>query len=486
MTKRRSNSRYNPSDKAFLVGMIVVFFGFGVILMSFFPEQDQDISMTALLIGVTFVVIGLGVGIPDARIFLLQVFTTFAQALPWRRQATSAPTEPAAEEQQVYNLPGTSEKPVRVQKRWAMGRSARSPVLELIGPSYILDSTYHFMDWNPLFEKIVATPLKLVRGDHAESFIARLKNVDDVVERSRTRFAPGNVPLVDTELLVFSSEVYGDIRFRKIAAQIADEQGRTKTWSINLNILDADKIDDLWSDVESTLNESANWSRYAVSYDKLLLNFDDYKGLIRMVTDCVGDAEICADLGAGTGNGTIRLLENSSERKVWAVEQNEMMLEKLRTKVMEYDQSKNTNFKKRLRTIKENIIRLSGLPSDYFDAAILINVLYSIDNREDCLRQVHRILKSGGILALSTAHSETDVDKLFDAIRQQLTNKDLYEELKENFEDSYRRHQHMSELIHRDTKDDIRGYLKSTGFEIRDWHDSAYVGAVVVVKAVKV
>ena len=115
----------------------------------------------------------------------------------------------------------------------------------------------------------------------------------------------------------------------------------------------------------------------------------------------------------------------------------------------------------------------------------MINVLYSIDDRENCLKRVHCILKPGGILALSTAHKETDVAKLFDAIRRQLTDKGLYEELRENVEDAYRRHEEMEELIHRDTKEDIRRYIETVGFEIKDWHDSEYVDAVVVIKAVK-
>jgi hypothetical protein len=43
----------------------------------------------------------------------------------------------------------------------------------------------------------------------------------------------------------------------------------------------------------------------------------------------------------------------------------------------------------------------------------------------------------------------------------------------------------MDHLIHRDTKEEIRRYIKEAGLEIRDWRDSEYADAVVVVMAVK-
>ena len=144
------------------------------------------------------------------------------------------------------------------------------PTLDLIGPSYTLDNNYYFSDWNPAFDTLVAKPLGLARADHCMDFIKRLENCDEVVERSKNVFAPGKDPLVDTEELRFQSPAYGLIKFRKIAALINDQKGNPLNWTVNLNIASAEKEAELWRDLEQKLREVVNWSRYAVSYDKLL------------------------------------------------------------------------------------------------------------------------------------------------------------------------------------------------------------------------
>ena len=45
----------------------------------------------------------------------------------------------------------------------------------------------------------------------------------------------------------------------------------------------------------------------------------------------------------------------------------------------------------------------------------------------------------------------------------------------------------MDHLVHRDTKDDIRGYLISAGFDVDEdnWRDAEYADSVIVARAVK-
>ena len=46
--------------------------------------------------------------------------------------------------------------------------------------------------------------------------------------------------------------------------------------------------------------------------------------------------------------------------------------------------------------------------------------------------------------------------------------KGLWEELEEDFNQTHDRHVQMDGLIHRDTKDKIRDYLKNAGFTIKN------------------
>jgi ubiquinone/menaquinone biosynthesis C-methylase UbiE len=174
-------------------------------------------------------------------------------------------------------------------------------------------------------------------------------------------------------------------------------------------------------------------------------------------------------------------------REVWAVEANETMLRHFRAKLRVEMQEKGIDYSDRLTIVKDDILRLGGFPEAAFDAALLINVLYTVADREACLRQVNRILKMGGVLALSTPHHDTSVEKLFSRMAAELLEKGLFERLQQNFESARARHEAMSHLIVRDAKDDIRRYLEATGFTIAndDWQENRYVDAVIVVKAVK-
>jgi hypothetical protein len=70
-------------------------------------------------------------------------------------------------------------------------------------------------------------------------------------------------------------------------------------------------------------------------------------------------------------------------------------------------------------------------------------------------------------------------------LREVLQSKGVFESLAEEFETARLVHEKLDHLIHRDTKEEIRRYIKGAGLEIRDWRDSEYADAVVVVTAVK-
>jgi TIR domain/Methyltransferase domain len=121
-----------------------------------------------------------------------------------------------------------------------------------------------------------------------------------------------------------------------------------------------------------------------------------------------------------------------------------------------------------------------------FDAAVMTNVLYAVRDREACLRQVNRILKPRGILALSTPHRGTDIDRLFENLREALERQGVFEASREQFEAAWSRHLAMLPMIQRDTVDDTIDMLREAGFEVEVMIPDQYVGAVSVMKAIKV
>ena len=140
----------------------------------------------------------------------------------------------------------------------------------------------------------------------------------------------------------------------------------------------------------------------------------------------------------------------------------------------------------RTRTARASVTAVP-FPTASFDIVTSFDVLYSLEDADEqtAIAEMFRLLKPGGILALSTPHQETDVDRLFAQMKAVLERKKMFAALKGNYEDVQAVHARMMDRIHRDSKADIRRYLLETGFDIVDWHEQEYVGAVVVVKAVK-
>ena len=396
------------------------------------------------------------------------------------RSESLSPLEEAEE-----SLFGADRRSVRLEERWRLANRDEVRLRNHIGPAYMLDETYHFLDWNPVFDDLIARDLKLHRGMHAQSFVHALANRDVVIPRAQKQFSEHGEPLVDLEPLVFDSKRFGRIEFQKIASRILDERGDTLLWIVMLNIsgVEQQHSADLWKEVHETLVDVANWTACAASYDNLMSNFDEYGELLGEIVSRVGDADRCIDLGTGTGNTALKLLEKPG-RLVWAVENNEAMLRCLDNKILREDAFGMAD---RLFISKANINYLGEFQSGFFDAATMTNVLYAVDDPLTCLKETNRLLKIGGTLVLSTSTNETDINKLFDAMRARLQAKDVFQDLRKAWTDAKAMYQRMDTKIHRDTKEGIRGYLKEAGFEIDEqaWLDTTYADAVFVAKATK-
>ncbi len=372
----------------------------------------------------------------------------------------------------------------RLAAHWENIHQARAALLDLVSPAYILDRDYHFLDWNPAFDEVVAKQMGLIRFRHVEDFILRLDNHRDVIERGQRIFSEEKYPLVDVEDLEYVSSKYGRIVFKKIAAQIPDEEGEILAWSVNLNIVHAEKSEALWQDLQTRLNEEVNWTIYAKLYDRMLTRFDAYQQLIEQMVGLLGPAKSVADLGAGTGNVLLELLRQNEDRSVLAVEGNEGMLEQLRSKFSDglSDQLH------RVQIFKGDIIEsLREVDENTFDGIVLMNVLYAVHNRPRCLREIYRVLKPGGILVYSTSTDQTDIDTLFAAIRDNMASKGLLHEMTPAIDLAYDRHQEMLASILADGEEAVVDYALHAGFDVdpQGVLHKQYAGAVTVVKATK-
>ena len=380
------------------------------------------------------------------------------------------------------DLIGTRSKPIDPKLGWKLVRQERAPILNVIGPTYILDKNYNFVDWNTAFELIVAHPLGLIRGSHVESFLKHLRNWSSVFRRSNEKFVPGNIPTVDVETLEFDSNEYGLIVFNKIATQLLSTNGRLRAWCVNLNVSSVQRPYEFWRTMEDVLRRDLNWSRYAMSYDKIISEFTEYGKLLDIVVDNVGAAKQCADLGAGTGNVTMKLLKSGDDRRVLAVEKNEAMLDCLQKKLDQGD-----GLARRAVLYKGDITTcLMEERESSLDACIMLNVLFALEHPKQALAAVSRTLRGGGVLSLSTSHTDTDVRKLFGQMQSDLRQRLMWDDrTAATWEDAFSRNLEMEDMIRRHSKDNIKELVEEAGLKITEFLPSEYVDCVVVVKAVK-
>ena len=348
-------------------------------------------------------------------------------------------------------------------------------------PTYFLDPDLNMIDWNVAYELVFSEIIGMLRYKHVNQFIARLANPDEVFDHGREftrRVHAGELPFVDLERLVYRSNRYGDVTMLKVATQMHDISGHPCGWSVGLMVQEID-----WPlfqrDLERKIREDKMWSVYATSYDRILQEFPPYKQLIQDVISVIpDDAQSVVDVGAGTGNTTEVLLTKGY--RVTSIEFNAEMIDRMRNK--KFDSAKH----KVLKASADNLESLKMLSDGAFDAAVLVNVLYGLEDPLACLTGVHRILKPGGVLGLSTTHAGVCLDPLLKKIEKTLQKKHIFDGLV----DDYQRLKEINKEIERTmarrvSAAEYEELVRHAGFQILRLEEYTYERAVMLIHARK-
>jgi SAM-dependent methyltransferase len=346
-------------------------------------------------------------------------------------------------------------------------------------PTYFLDRDLYVLDYNVAFEMIFSRAAKYLRGRHVNWFIAQLRNHDQVQKHGRQfteRVTHENTfPLIDLEPIVYDSPDFGPVSFTKIASQLNDRDGRLQGWAVALMLKQI-----AWEPFEARLGEKLRldklWSVYASSYDRILPDFPEYAKLIGDVLEVLpGGNLLVADLGAGTGNVTAALRDRGC--RVVAIENNVGMLDRFRAKGLPTES---------VTIIKDSIEDCERLKEGIFDGVVMVNVLYAVDDPLNCLRQVHRLLKPGGVLGFSTTHRETRLDELLAAIKVHLEKSGAYDRLAKDYLALCKVNRDLElSIVRRHTREQYRDYTQVAGFEITRFVPSTYHNAVMILHARK-
>jgi hypothetical protein len=114
-------------------------------------------------------------------------------------------------------------------------------------PAYLLDDEYVILAVNEAFRCMAGDEWGCAPGASAFAVVDRFDNAADVRARAAVVFAPGRAPQSDHELCIFRTRRYGLIHAQKFATRIPS--GGEAVWIVQFNILSADRLDALFSDM---------------------------------------------------------------------------------------------------------------------------------------------------------------------------------------------------------------------------------------------
>jgi ubiquinone/menaquinone biosynthesis C-methylase UbiE len=349
--------------------------------------------------------------------------------------------------------------------------------LEVVGPTLLVDRACRIIDWNAGFEELLARPLRLLRGQNDLSFMQGGLPLFDLLGENSEAYDNQPAGQCTTDFVTCAIPGFGEVTLRRLITQIPNDTGGITGLAVHLILPDQPQHGELWSRIVRRLDQDVTWSRYAAIYDRLLLQFDEYLKLQSQLAPLVGTARRCLDAGTGTGNAAFMMLKANPQREVWAVDSNAVMLRLLQSKTDRQDDE-------RLHVVKADIHSLPGFHSGFFDGVCMANTMYALDDAGACLCEIGRVTAVNGILALSTPHSKTDVNRLLTSLRCALIERGVFDELEAAFNAAHERHRAIDALIHRFSIQEIIHMIESAGFSVSSC-ENAYVDSVVIVKAVK-
>jgi ubiquinone/menaquinone biosynthesis C-methylase UbiE len=400
-----------------------------------------------------------------------------ADPVRFKKSETQSGDEDSSESGKLRELYGTDKPPPNLDTWYRRIRPSLHQASYYTVPTYYLDRDLYIVDYNIAFEVAFRTKAGKLRGKHVGFFIDILANANQVYEHGKQFTnrvkAEGTFPFVDFEPIVYHSDDFGTIEFTKVASQLHDAGGKLQGWAVALmpRALNWPAFEE---QLRQKLFQDKLWSVYSGPYDRILPDFPAYKQLIQDVIAVVpaGGANHVADLGAGTGNVTAALLAQG--HRVTAIENNVGMLDRFSVKGL------------RATIVKGSVDNLECLKDELFDAVVMVNVLYAVDDPLKCLKETHRILKPGGVIGFSTTHQETNLDELLAGIRAHLEATGKFAKLQVDFDVLQRINRDIEKSIaRRFSRKQYLSYAQQAGFELTRIVDSTYHNAVMLVHAGK-
>lgn len=330
-------------------------------------------------------------------------------------KAVTAEIDKVLEEQIVRHGPNSHQDTATL----ALIAQLRGCLFDPNVPSYLLNDAFEILDWNAAFELIFPTD-RFYRNQLAKAFVDVLDNAPEVKEEARriVQSGQGNETGLLLEQLAFSSPVYGNMAFTKIASEFVFEDSRG--WIVALNINQVEHRGQYEADLRRINREQALITAFMQGFDRFQTEFPGLSAIQNAFrTEVLGTCSKVLDLGAGTGLLTEVMLREG--KSVTAVETSDVLLDALRKRCRELA---------RLSILKANIESLHAPPPFYDNAKIGINPPYDaacihlhyhwLERPVEFLKRLvaDELIVEGGLVAILLISSGKDFEAYFRALQQ--------------------------------------------------------------------
>ncbi len=226
----------------------------------------------------------------------------------------------------------------------------------------------------------------------------------------------------------FQSDQFGDVRLRNCELPCVDAgTGVCTGSSLSLEIMEIRSIVAFRESLDRLLRHELTWDVYASSYDRILPHLTFYQEVVeRHVAAFSHERQrLILDVGAGTGTVTLRLL--AAGKHVTAVDVCRGMLDRLTAKIPH-------EFASRLTVIEDTAERLPHFEDESFDGVNVLLSLFDMTHPRAALGEAERVLKPGGVLAITEPRQCFNVEQLMQAAEADLAAQGLFPRLMDDWQ----------------------------------------------------
>lgn len=143
--------------------------------------------------------------------------------------------------------------------------SFRSRIFNGCLPTYLADDEIKIVAMNAAFRCLTENEWGCTIGMSGFDIVERLDNRDEVQARADEFFGPGTDPQVDHEYCRFISGKYGKVELHKCATKFSGADGEPNFWMVQFNILSAERLSELFSDIMAAIESCRNERWWQVS-----------------------------------------------------------------------------------------------------------------------------------------------------------------------------------------------------------------------------